>query len=251
MSLSILRGGGVMELLLDKSWLIPGLVVYVLGYVFSVCIGDFLCQMILEHGYTDTPKENNIYPRIVGWIERFLYTTAFLIGQTNFVAIWFGLKVASRWEAAKLEKNEKSETKKYREYQEFLIGNGLSLLYAATGWKIIKWGLQIKEESGYENLLRAGYIPLGMVFLSLSLKIFWEYVRTREEVIRKKAYEIYEEREGKKERPQPTPQEKDWYEAEKKTKNRHVWSYLLINEWKEFWEKTSIRRLLRHFRSPQ
>ena len=154
---------------------------YAIGYLCSISCGDLWIGKLMEDGYKlkqeqkeFSDKEMVIYrrsPRLVGYIERILYTSAFLYKQFAFIGIWFAFKVAGRWESAKLERDlenkfheigklsnqnqenlKKNEIKgkimiNHSDYNSFTIGNGLSVIFAVIGWKLIEWfkiGFQIK-----------------------------------------------------------------------------------------------------------
>lgn len=150
---------------------------YAFGYFYSVILGGILVWRILEKQYEHIKKEKKLndeediayktYPRVVGFIERLMYTTSFLLGRFEFVAVWLGFKVASRWEAAKLEKGDKKEINKYADYQTFLIGNALSLIYATTGWGIICF---CEKRNDY---ITAAILGVGIILGTVILKIWW------------------------------------------------------------------------------
>jgi len=88
------------------------------------------------------------YSRIVGYIERFLYTTALLLQHYGIIGVWLAFKVAGRWERAKKQfddlyngnkSNPKNKMKAHAIYSVFIIGNGLSIVYAVIGYKIVVW----------------------------------------------------------------------------------------------------------------
>lgn len=134
---------------------------YIVGYLYSIFAGQFFILKILKPDYLvhslhfdlnqKEQSEYCQYPKFVGYIERILYTTSLVCNQYAWIGIWLALKVASRWEAAKLEKemlNGKSDgssdpkekiINNYADYNTFLIGNGLSVIYAVIGWRIIEW----------------------------------------------------------------------------------------------------------------
>lgn len=71
---------------------------------------------------------------MLGAIERLLYTTAIIIGESNFIALWLTLKTISQWEKWK-GKDEKSRAN----FNNFLSGTGLSLAYGVLGGMVVKW----------------------------------------------------------------------------------------------------------------
>ena len=61
----------------------------------------------------------------LGIVERFLYTTVFIINQPAFVAVWLTLKVALQWK--RWAREERGP------YSVFLIGSALNLIIAYLG----------------------------------------------------------------------------------------------------------------------
>jgi hypothetical protein len=58
------------------------------------------------------------------------------IGKGELIGVWLALKAAGQWQVWKEATSEGRAT-----YQVFLIGSGLSVLYAGAGFKIIGWML--------------------------------------------------------------------------------------------------------------
>lgn len=87
---------------------------------------------------TRSTNDGSLHPNewqtiTIGIIERSLYFTAILIGKPEFIAVWLTLKTVSqskRW----------SENHFGRAiYNNFLVGNSLSIMYAFAGAGIIQW----------------------------------------------------------------------------------------------------------------
>ncbi len=77
---------------------------------------------------------------MVGIIERCLYLTSILVGKPEFIIAWLGIKTVV-WSLS--DKDVLSSSYKYRsfkrKYNNFLAGNGISILYAFAGFGIIQW----------------------------------------------------------------------------------------------------------------
>ena len=104
----------------------------VTGYLVSSLGGALLLWLLIDRlawGYLAKhgipKKEAGILTLPMGIVERSLYTTAILLNQPGFIAIWLALKVASQW--------TRWQDKERGTYNVFLIGNGLSLMIAFTG----------------------------------------------------------------------------------------------------------------------
>jgi len=77
---------------------------------------------------------------MVGIVERCLYLTSILVGKPEFIVAWLGIKTVV-WSLS--DKDVVSSSNKYRsfkrKYNNFLVGNGISILYAFAGFGIIQW----------------------------------------------------------------------------------------------------------------
>ena len=77
---------------------------------------------------------------MVGIVERCLYLTSILVGRPEFIVAWLGIKTVV-WSLS--DKDVLSSSNKYRsfkrKYNNFLVGNGISILYAFAGFGIIQW----------------------------------------------------------------------------------------------------------------
>lgn len=100
----------------------------------SIVVGWFtinpLC-VALGRKYFPDKEWDRLLPRIVGAIEQFIYTWAFLLDAQEFIAVWLALKLAGEW-------RQSDRRKSYPMYNIFLIGNGLSLILSITTALIIK-----------------------------------------------------------------------------------------------------------------
>ncbi len=104
----------------------------IIGYLVSLAGGALVLWLLVDiiaWGYLEkhgiSKKQRGILTLPMGLVERLLYTTAFLLNQPGFVAVWLALKVASQWE---LWKGKERGT-----YNVFLIGSGLSLIISFVG----------------------------------------------------------------------------------------------------------------------
>ena len=153
---------------------------YFVGYAYTILLGGFFTIIIMEelnrsdvvgypHFNDHEKKTTRWYGIMVGLIESFMYLSSLLIGKAEFIAVWLAFKVIGRWESAKLEadqlNNNKELTKKDRikncaNYNIFLMGNALNIVFAATGWKIVIW---LKRKQSLEAII----IILVVVAVSL------------------------------------------------------------------------------------
>lgn len=128
---------------------------YVVGYVFSLICGYFVTLFVVDglrkkHG--PQREAYHILPRITGVLDRFLYTSALIIGIPGaelFIPMWLAVKVARGWRvpsqpekqtrSKNTEKDEKCVSKyDVGRYNLFLIGNALCVVFGAGGGLIIK-----------------------------------------------------------------------------------------------------------------
>ena len=115
------------------------------GYVTSTVGGAIVLWLVIDKltwGWLVKkgirPKEQRSLTMFLGIVERSLYTTAFLLNQPGFVAVWLALKVASRWKRWE-------EVGDRATYNLFLIGSGLSLIMAYVGAWVVAGDFPLSE----------------------------------------------------------------------------------------------------------
>ena len=142
------------------------IIFYACGFIFGIVYAHPPIHAItmnlrriwkLEYPGLEDPPYIPILPGIVGYVERLLYIIAFSMGQPIFIGIWLTLKTAARWEEWTKPDPEKIPGR--ATYNVFLVGSGLSILYAFIGWQLIYLG----SEHEYIKMILA---PLGLVIFS-------------------------------------------------------------------------------------
>ena len=106
--------------------------VIIIGYLISTLGGAFVLWLLINKIAWPYLSKKGIQRKAsgsltipMGIIERFLYTTVFIINQPAFVAVWLAFKVASQW--------KKWEVEERGSYNVFLIGSALSIIIAYLG----------------------------------------------------------------------------------------------------------------------
>ena len=104
----------------------------VIGYAVSTVGGTLVLWLLIDKlawGHLAKKgipgKSPGILTLPMGNVERFMYTTVFIIDQPAFVAVWLALKVASQW--------KRWEGEERATYNVFLIGSGISIIMAYLG----------------------------------------------------------------------------------------------------------------------
>jgi len=106
-------------------------ILFLMAGLGQLLISPFMYYIkTLIHGNRGFKESQILIPAIMGYIESFLYPTAFLMEQTLFIPFWLTLKAVRDWPAWKDEKKGRESHAKY------LIGNGLMIL-----WGLITYGL--------------------------------------------------------------------------------------------------------------
>ena len=97
------------------------------GLAFNIIILDWWLWPCHEskHPEEEHKRTDRIVVRVLGILERILYTFSILMGFPQWIAVWLTLKTASRWPGWKEDK--------HRKYNIFLIGNAVSILFAVIG----------------------------------------------------------------------------------------------------------------------
>jgi len=104
----------------------------IIGYLISTLGGALVLWFLIDKiawGYLNKKGIQGKAPGTMtlpmGIVERFLYTTVFIVNQPAFVAVWLALKVAAQW--------KRWEGEERGTYSVFLIGSALSLIIAYLG----------------------------------------------------------------------------------------------------------------------
>ena len=134
----------------------------VVGHIMIAWVVDLLWQQ-LGSGSQQATRPFAHHPKLVGVVERFLFLTALLVNQAEFIGVWLALKVAGQWkrwgegiEDAGLQIPGRAF------FNIFLLGSGLSVVFAATGWKIVQWS---QRGRCYDVLALAVALALGVTLL--------------------------------------------------------------------------------------
>lgn len=121
---------------------------YLVGYVFSILVGAWATSgivLIYYTGYQEAITKHRWRVNMLGMVERALYTTSWLAGFPEFVAIWLALKVAGHWERWKRDigdANSEGVSKARQQdvaratYTGYLLGNALSISFGIAGGNI-------------------------------------------------------------------------------------------------------------------
>ena len=135
----------------------PEEIVYTLGYGYATLIGAAAMYPIMRlmwailqaqaAGARDTPKKKRKESEIdaalqpnfwqtatIGILERVLYLTSLQMQRPEFVAVWLGIKTVAQSKSW----IEESPVHGRAVYNNFLVGNAFSLLYALIGLGIIQ-----------------------------------------------------------------------------------------------------------------
>lgn len=98
--------------------------ILVVGYILSLGLGHLIAYQAVTRlwkRYLPTVDEQVFLPAIVGVMDRFLFTTSYLLGVKEFIAVWLAIKLAGQWTPTKTDIDRPL-------YHIFLIGNGLNVI---------------------------------------------------------------------------------------------------------------------------
>ncbi len=112
---------------------------HIFGYAFSLLAGHWATNRII--GLVDV--DESLSTKLLGFVERTLYTTSVVIGQWGFFPVWLGLKVAPevvrKWGEKPGDDGIESGIERQRRYfNRWLTGTGISLMYGVVGAKMIE-----------------------------------------------------------------------------------------------------------------
>jgi hypothetical protein len=149
-----------------------------LGYFISLFVGGFMVKKtidlawkMIDYGKSESTERGKYgwTTEMVGYLERFIYTTSVIFGVKELFAAWLVLKLSSQWvkwggvknlEKPKnvnlIFKRQKDEEQKYKSraiFQIFLLGTGLSLVYGLLGGQVAIWLSQGKCLYSYVSVV--------------------------------------------------------------------------------------------------
>lgn len=145
---------------------------YFVGYFYGIMIAHFCISCIIKQlwkSIPDQPKKNRWLAGIVGWIERALFIIAILNCAYGFIGIWLILKAAAQW-----RRYSDTQSKGKIASNIFIIGSGLSVIFAIVGAKLIDW---LKEDVEISKIV---IIPLIVILFSLLIKLYIEKQQDRD-----------------------------------------------------------------------
>jgi hypothetical protein len=108
------------------------------GYIISIVIGGLFIEMFvgqLRNSSEVLNKNKNINKpdlmivRILGGLERFVYTTFIITGYPAGIAAWMAFKVLTRW----TNKQEVEGWETITKSNIYLIGNLLTIIFGVLG----------------------------------------------------------------------------------------------------------------------
>lgn len=156
-------------------------IAFIIGYVLLGIIADFLTNLIVRtvwqktttswrevHGikkpiplWLDSEKRKHFSwaPRMIGVLERFLYTTAIIFNQFALIGIWLVFKAIGDWSDFSSTKNKEDDrgikegTTRIRA-NNFLIGTGITLIFGILGGVLFRYTL---DQNFLVNLIKTSY----------------------------------------------------------------------------------------------
>jgi len=113
---------------------------HVVGYLFAVVVGYFMVGRVAKHAWIWMEEESptSWTSGMLGGIERIIYVASLQLGKGEVIGFWLAVKVAGQWIFGQ-EKEPGDAMKARKVHNIVLIGNGLSILYAVVGFKMIGW----------------------------------------------------------------------------------------------------------------
>ena len=111
---------------------------WVLGFVFSVLVGHLTISIAMNEiwravGVDPRTRPLKWMPAALGLLERALFTAAILVGQAGFIGVWLGVKTVARYRSWGDHLAETTSVSEREIFSVFLLGQGLSIGFAAAG----------------------------------------------------------------------------------------------------------------------
>ena len=114
---------------------------YFVGYGYSIFAGELVLFLLMPRLYRRLPPEskgasryNSGTPRRLGIFERVVYTSAWVVGHPEFIAVWLGLKTVQRSFGT-----TRADKRSLDIFNVYLIGSGFSLAFGVLGGLAITW----------------------------------------------------------------------------------------------------------------
>jgi hypothetical protein len=156
------------------------------GYIYSLFVGQLFVGWFMHRVYRlmggpGTHKAVRWQPAAVGYLERALYTTAWLYGVPEFIGLWFLVRAAGQW--GRWQRGFKDATGREFSgravYNTFLLGAGLSLAFGVGGAVLA----QGAADSLWVIVTLAAVLPIALCSLlalgpSKSEKFRWLFGRS-------------------------------------------------------------------------
>jgi hypothetical protein len=149
---------------------IPTGVTLGVAYLYSLFIAQLTIRPLFKTGYRQLggqaeTSQSRWQPAAVGYLERALYTSAWVVGRPELAAVWLALKVAGQWGRWQVDRTLGTVQIQGRSvYNLFLLGSGLSLAFAFAGGLVV-------EPLAKGAYLDAIAIALGPVALTAFLSL--------------------------------------------------------------------------------
>jgi hypothetical protein len=114
----------------------PSLVNLLIGYSVSILLGGVVIEWAMKtvRNRSEVLKKEKIIGkrdmylvRILGLLERILYTTCIILGEPAGIAAWLAIKVITRWAG------EEHRWANISEANIYLVGNLLTVFFGAGG----------------------------------------------------------------------------------------------------------------------
>jgi hypothetical protein len=104
----------------------------------NLVIGTLMKKLNYENPFSKRGDKKEIdfaikQSSILGFIERFLFLSSFLIQKPEFLIAWFTFKTVIHWKRWKEDNGRVF-------FNNFLIGNALNIMYSFLGYAFVKWG---------------------------------------------------------------------------------------------------------------
>jgi hypothetical protein len=132
---------------------------FIFGFGFSLFPGQLAAAAVVRPLYAlANGDQHNPSAKILGLVERCIYTISIYIQRPEFIGAWLVLKVAGQW-------GKRSDKAGRAWFNPFLIGTGISLIYGAVGGYLISW----IEGRDWQH---AFTVPLTLIGASIWLMLY-------------------------------------------------------------------------------
>jgi hypothetical protein len=159
-----------MQIFVTQELTVIPFIPIIISYLYGIFVAHLFVSLIVNSLWVLTnPKDRTPFEKaqsgILGVIERVIYISSLFFQASPFIAIWLSLKTVSKWKPWQTSKGRKI-------FNNFLIGNGLNLLFSFSSYLFIRASIDLE-------IIERNYSYAGLLFAPMLLStIIWLWIKS-------------------------------------------------------------------------